>query len=202
MRGRLLGVFVVAALTGGCLDRRADTIANDTTTAEGNALPPHGWDTARATTSPADSGGGLAVEGEGLRVFTPSGSARPIPFGTATADVMSLLVSTEGRGPIAQGVNEDCGASFARWESGLSVWFSKGQFAGWSIDDADAKVTTASGIGIGSTRAELESAYNAQVARSTLGIEFTAGDLAGILDSEKPDARIAHLWAGQTCNAR
>lgn len=197
MRSNSWLALAVALIASGCLDRPADTVPNDTTAAEGNALPAHGRDTAAAET--AD---GLAVGGEALRVFTPSGSARPIPFGTPIDDVMALLVSTEGRGPIAQGVNVDCAANFARWESGLTAWFSKGKFVGWSLDDAGAKVTTASGVGIGSTRAELESAYDARIGNSTLGVEFTAGDLAGLLDSEKPDARISHLWAGVTCNAR
>lgn len=163
--------LAVALIVSGCLDRRADTVENDTTNAEANAMAAaHGRDTAAKDAAAADTARGLAVEGEGLRVFSPAGSALPIPFGTPIDDVMSKLVSTEGRGPIAQGENEDCGANFARWESGLTAWFSKGKFVGWSLDDAGAKVTT--------------------------------GDLAGLLDSEKPDARVKHLWAGVTCNAR
>ena len=63
-------------------------------------------------------------------------------------------------------------------------------------------LTTASGIGLGSTRAALESAYAARVSRSTLGMEFVAGGIAGLLASDHPAAPITHLWAGQVCLAR
>lgn len=69
-------------------------------------------------------------------------------------------------------------------------------------DSRAPALTTASGIGIGSTRADLESAYAARVARSTLGAEFSAGGLAGLLASERPDAPIINLWAGEACLAR
>ena len=49
---------------------------------------------------------------------------------------------------------------------------------------------------------DLENAYAADIGRSTLGIEFTAGGLAGILESEAPDARVQHLWAGVACLGR
>ena len=53
-----------------------------------------------------------------------------------------------------------------------------------------------------STRAELESAYKAEVAESTLGTEFAAGELFGILDGTGPEAKITHLWGGTSCNMR
>jgi ribosomal protein L27 len=37
---------------------------------------------------------------------------------------------------------------------------------------------------------------------STLGIEFSAGDLSGLLSSREPDGEITNLWAGTTCIAR
>lgn len=38
--------------------------------------------------------------------------------------------------------------------------------------------------------------------RSTLGTEFTAGGLAGLLDGTGARARITHLWAGASCAMR
>ncbi|HSJ32450.1 MAG TPA: hypothetical protein VK933_13500 [Longimicrobiales bacterium] len=149
--------------------------------------------TARAT---------LALDGDGLRIFlVPSGSARPIPFGTPKSDAMAMLLSVLAVAPREQGHSEDCGVDYATWENGLTVRFSRGSFAGWSVG-AGSTLTTASGLGIGSSRTDLEAAYVADIGRSTLGIEFTAGGLAGILDSEAPDARVQHLWAGVACLGR
>jgi hypothetical protein len=70
------------------------------------------------------------------------------------------------------------------------------------VRESGDTLTTVSGIGLGSTRAELEAAYDAEVAPSSLGIEFHAGGLAGLLDSSRPDARVVSLWAGLACVAR
>jgi hypothetical protein len=56
-----------------------------------------------------------------------------------------------------------------------------------------------SGIGPGSTRAELEAVYEVEVEPTSLGIEFSAGGIGGLLDGESPDARITAMWAGVTC---
>lgn len=103
--------------------------------------------------------------------------------------------------PVEQGENADCAAKYARWENGLTVWFANGRFAGWSLDRG-SRLTTVNGIGLGTTRAELHAAYNLEVVRSSLGEEFTIGGMAGLLESAAPDARVQHLWAGQTCIAR
>jgi len=145
----------------------------------------------------------LAVEGEGLRAFNLlTGSARALAFGSGRGDTLTMLEAALGKAATEQGENIDCGARFARWDNGLSVWFSKDRFVGWSLGESGATLTTASGIGIGSTRSELESAYSASIAPSSLGTEFSAGGLAGLLDSAKPQARITNLWAGATCIAR
>jgi hypothetical protein len=60
-----------------------------------------------------------------------------------------------------------------------------------------------SGIGVGSTRAELQAAYAAAAVDSTtLGVEFTAGGLQGVLESDARTAPIVALWAGAACVAR
>jgi hypothetical protein len=65
-----------------------------------------------------------------------------------------------------------------------------------------AQFRTTAGIGIGSTRRELDAAYQAEVAESTLGQEFTAGEIGGLLTSAAPDGRVEALWAGMTCHFR
>lgn len=145
----------------------------------------------------------LTLEGEGLRVFdAESGSARPVPFGTSSSETIDIVSAVLAAAPREQGENADCGGSFATWEQGLGLWFVRDRLAGWAVRAGSDTLTTASGIGIGSTRSELESVYDAQVMRSSLGTEFTAGNIAGVLDSPAADGRVIAMWAGITCLAR
>ncbi len=73
---------------------------------------------------------------------------------------------------------------------------------GWGLSSGASGLTTASNVGVGATRAELTDAYAAQISQTTLGTEFGAGGLAGLLASAAPDARITDMWAGRTCIAR
>lgn len=146
----------------------------------------------------------LAIEGEGLRLFNPvNGAARSLPFGTDRTLVMTALA---GRGSADSGTQSDCGAGpldYAVWPDGLMLYFQQDKLTGWALDGrAAGKVTTAAGIGPGSSRAELEATYAATVMQSTLGTEFIAGDLYGLLDGPGPKASIAAMWAGVSCNFR
>ena len=145
----------------------------------------------------------LALDGEGLRSFAiSSGSSRLIAFGTMRDEAMRMLETVQGMPARDQGENIDCAASYASWPDGLTVWFADGEFAGWSVGSADATVATASSLRVGSSREELQSAYDARIAPSTLGTEFNAGGIAGLLDSPDANARVTDLWAGRTCIAR
>jgi hypothetical protein len=45
-------------------------------------------------------------------------------------------------------------------------------------------------------------AYAADIRATSLGQEFAAGDLFGVLDGTGPSARVTALWAGTSCNFR
>ena len=146
----------------------------------------------------------LAIDGEGLRLFdAKSGSARPLAFGTPREQVVAALAF---RGPPELGSNDECSAGrldHATWPGELTLYFQDDKFIGWAVgEDASRELSTASGLGIGSTRAELESAYSPEVFESTLGTEFSAGEIFGILDGTGKSARVTHLWAGASCNMR
>jgi len=146
----------------------------------------------------------LAVEAEGLRLFNrQSGSARAIAFGTVRGDVLSMLAFL---GKPETGTNGECGAGaldYANWPSGLGLFFQDDKFAGWNLNDrSKGEVTTASGIGIGSSRTDLESAYTANISETTLGTEFAAGELFGLLDGKGKAAKITNMWGGVSCNFR
>ncbi len=128
----------------------------------------------------------LVVEAEGLRLFNrQSGSARAIAFGTPHDDVLSMLAFL---GKPETGTNGECGAGaldYANWPSGLGLFFQDDKFAGWNLNGrSKGEVTTASGVGIGSSRTDLESAYAANISETTLGTEFAAGELFGLLDGK------------------
>jgi hypothetical protein len=155
---------------------------------------------------PATAEPRLALDPEGLRWFLPNGAARALPFGTAQGDVTASLEQL--RGDAAKGINQDCGAGpvqFASWPDGLSLVFQNGRMAGWSIDGrASGGITTADGIGIGTTRSQLEDAIGPpiKVQRTSLGIEFSAGEYHGLFDGTGENARITDMWAGVSCAAR
>lgn len=148
----------------------------------------------------------LAVDGEGLRWFLgTNGSARPIAFGVREADV---LASLEGvRGPAEKGTNQDCGAGpvqYASWPDGLSIVFQNGRFVGWGLNRrASGALATTNGVGPGMTRQALAALFDAVTFRDTsLGVEFAAGDIFGLLDGAGPKAKITDIWAGVSCVAR
>ncbi len=153
-----------------------------------------------STPSPATK---LALDGEGLRIFAvPTGTSRAIPFGLGKAETLAVLATLQGAPPSRQGENIDCGATNATWPDGLTVWFARGKFVGWSVGSASS-LATAGGLRVGATRSDVENgAIVARIAPSSLGEEFTAGDIAGLLDSTDANARVTHLWAGAACVAR
>ena len=145
----------------------------------------------------------LALDAEGLRLFhAVSGASRLIPFGTTKPDALRAIAAAQKAPLRSEGDNAECNATYATWDNGLTVWFTKERFVGWSTTASATPAATAAGVKAGSTRAELESAYAVKVVESTLGTEFSAGALAGLLDTGKPDAKVTHLWAGVTCLAR
>jgi hypothetical protein len=147
----------------------------------------------------------LALDSQGLRVVNAStGATRAIAFGTSEANVVSVLTNLRGK-PRHRGVNRECGAGplgFASWADGLSLQFNQGRFAGWKVDgrrQGANKLTTINGVGTGSTRTQLNKAYTVKVSQSTLGTEFSAGSLGGLLSGSKPTDRVTSLWSGTTC---
>ncbi len=153
---------------------------------------------------PANTDPKLAVEAEGLRLFNPqTGSARPIAFGTSREIVLDAL---KFRGAPGTGTNGECGAGplqYANWPDGLGLFFQKGKFVGWTLDQrTDGAITTASSIGPGSTRTELEAAYTAKISQTTLGTEFSAGEIFGLIDGNAKTSKITNMWGGVSCNFR
>lgn len=157
----------------------------------------------------------ISLDGEGLRLIDPkSGATRPLAFGVDEAQLR--LVAEKLKGPAKAGRNDDCGAgalAYLSWDDGLTLYALDGLFAGWALDESQAaapakapakgeppsRLTTISGVGIGSTRAELLDAYDATIEQTSLGTEFNAAGLSGILEGTGARARVTHLWSGVNC---
>lgn len=151
----------------------------------------------------ADAGPALVLEGEGLRLIDPvTTHATPIPFGTDKAMALRAISAGMKGAPDTQTSNSECGEGpleMASWNKGLSVYFQDGKFVGWG---GAVDLKTMNGIGFGSTRAQLDAAFSPTVEESSLGTEFHAAGLSGILESTAKDAAISEIWAGMTCIAR
>jgi len=191
----LLALAAVATIAA--CDRTPDPIP-----AEPAATPaPTGPGADVATTPAALAEGGLAIEGEGLRIFDASGAARALPFETPQATVIAAVTASAGGMAPEQSTNAECGAGptqFAQYSSGLNLLFQDEKFAGWFLDEPG--LTTVDGLGVGTTRAALDAARTVSLTPdSTLGIEFSAGDLGGFLTADGAAGAVESLHAGLTC---
>lgn len=197
------GPYLVARLSNGCGLAGLLLLglaACDPAPRDGNAAsdPPAG---AEAPARPASADPALAplvLEGHGLRI---SGVApgTELPFDSPKAAAIEAVTKALGRPPSERGTNDECGGGgleFAEWEGEITAWFENDRFVGW---DSKGKLKTPGGIGVGSSRAELATLRGMEVEESTLGTEFRAGGLSGILASKAPDAKVIHLWGGSTC---
>ncbi len=140
----------------------------------------------------------VVLEGAGLRI--PSASPpRTVAFDATEAETIEALTKALGRPPTERGENQECGGgsmTFADWKDEILLYFLDGRFAGW---DSRGKLKTIEGIGIGSSRAEVAGLPGFEVEESTLGTEFRAGGLSGILESKAPGAKVTAIWGGATC---
>lgn len=153
-------------------------------------------------------------------INTTTGSTSEIPFGKPFDEMKEIVTRILQSKPISEGINAKCGAGplkMASWNNGLTLVFQKKgvpsvesetpwEFAGWYVSlnpRNTTKITTMSGIGIGSTRGEMESAYVIIVKKSSLGYEFsTTSGLYGIFDGMGKEAKITNMWSGVSCNFR
>ena len=153
----------------------------------------------------------LALAPDGVSIVLDNGSTRHANFGMARDVVVPMVSAALGK-PTDTGQNTECGQGpmeMVDFKGGLSMQFQDGKFVGWDLDGRGANenqgggFTTMNGIGIGSTLKDLRGAFGSvTVENSSLGDEFAAGELGGLLTSLKPDATITHIWAGSTCQFR
>lgn len=169
--------------------------------------PPVAEAVASADSGPAAPAVRLALAGDGVMlVVGASGATRSVPFGTPDSLAVAAVAAALGA-PDRQTANDECGVGrleFVIFDGdGLILAIQDGTFAGWSVRPPEgAALRTMSGVGVGSTRAALEDVYAATIETTSLGIEFMAGGLQGVLAHADPDAPVVAFWAGASCVAR
>ena len=195
---RVLLVAAIAVAASACSREAEDNAGANagaaTTNGAANRVGPAAPATEPAIAVVAERGGLRLGEGEG----------RELRFGTAQAETLAR-VAPLGQPPIQ--TNAECGAGpiqVGQWPNGLTLLFQEGRFVGWTVDGAaGSRIRTRRGIGTGSTRAELAAAHDGvRIDESTLGTEFDAEGIGGLLESDAADAAITNLWAGTTCHFR
>lgn len=159
-------------------------------------------DTADTVSSGPERGAAsIVLAPDGLTIGGGAGAPKRLAFGGAQAGVLADVTAALGA-PKEQGNQEECPAGplyQASYTSGLQVVFQDGEFVGWFAREG-SRFRTAQGIGPGSTLGELKKAYPATTVEETsLGHEFAAGELYGVVTGPSDTATVQVMFAGTNC---
>jgi hypothetical protein len=145
---------------------------------------------------------GMSLSPDGLMLVSASGSTSPVNFGIAQDDVMRAARAVLGK-PQNEALNPECPygpLDTVDFADGLTLFFEGARFVGWDVDDTrPGRFTTMSGVGIGTTRREMERSIAIEIDNSSLGHEFRSGALSGLLSAPGDTGRVMRLWAGTAC---
>jgi hypothetical protein len=205
----------VAALTllAGCGEQEAPPVnittvevdnSTNITVPAGNAAEPAADNATDGNSVAAQPS--LVLAPDGVATVLENGATRRAGFGVSRDIAVPIVSAVLGK-PVDTGRNGECGQGpmeIVTFKGGIDLEFQDGKFVGWDLDGREkGGYRTAKGIGVGSSLRELRAAYSGvTVENSSLGDEFGAGDLGGLLTSLKPDATITHMWAGSVCQFR
>ena len=150
----------------------------------------------------------IALDGEGLRFATDeSGKGTLLAFGLERSKVEAAVSRATRRSPKRSALPE-CPAGPTEFSTfgTLQLAFLDGRWISWALNSASS-FTTLDGIGIGTTRAQVERTRQlTMIPESSLGEEFVLGSwedetaIGGIFGEPGPDGRVEYLWAGLPCN--
>ena len=199
-----IAIFAAAALIalGGCDDRggtgkdRANAATGGGSAAEAGSNRGQG-----------EEAGSTRVLLEPDAVIAGGTEEGRIPFGTGADQAIERLTPLLGA-DIERNSSDECGAGpmqFANWGE-VALNFQEGRLVGWSLRVASQApwIGTPGGATIGTPRSELGSALAGPltVEETSLGTEFSAGGLSGLLSGPGPNATVTDLWAGTNCIMR
>jgi len=194
-------------LIGACQNNQAgNNLAaanNVASAAPANAAAP-----VNATAPAPQSGLELRLAGSGLTAGQPGLHPSSVhAFGMSRAAIVAAVAAI--RGPATgEGANEECGAGPMQFTNfgRLVLNFQEDRWVGWHLGGPPATppLKTDWDLGIGSPRADLDDGdrAQAQVSQTSLGTEFSVGDIHGLLSGNGANATVTDLWAGTGCAFR
>lgn len=142
----------------------------------------------------------VTLASDGLGVIA-DGAPQRLAFGAARTRVLAEVGGVLGQ-PAEQGVQEECPAGplyQVRYAGGLQLVFQDSAFVGWFAQPGST-LRTAREIGPGSTLGQLKAAYPAtKVEETSLGHEFDAGGLWGIVTDTTDAGVVEVIFAGINC---
>lgn len=193
-------VFLAAALIlTACSSPKSEAVTapKETPSTEAASAP-----TPTESVTPAATKAALVLAPDGLSIAeAASGKPRLVRFGIARASAERAIGLVQGQ-PLEQGSSSECGAGtidYTSYKDDLQLTFQDDTFVGWTINGAESPLRTGKGIGIGSTRQDLDAAYKILVEDSSLGILWGVDDLVGLLDQDGIEGLVTGIWAGTVC---
>lgn len=136
---------------------------------------------------------------EGLSLSAPDASAgAPLPFGSPFHASMAALTTVLGH-EFSVYLPEECPAGpvvVASFPRTLDLIYQEDRLVGWMLRPG-SDLTTQAGVGIGSPVEALGGLVGLEVFDSSLGWEFRAGGLSGLLSDAA--GSVEHLWSGTVC---
>lgn len=205
---RLLLVLVPLLVLPACGSNDVDVVgradASDSPTASATTSSPTA---VPVTSAPVSEKPVVVLQPDGLGFLVGSSSIRQLPFGGPAAPVITAVEAALGKGKRTELPDCGQGARAGYRVGGLSLLLDGATFVGWTEDgDSATRLTTADGIGVGTSRKDLEAAFpKLEVVESTLGVEWGVGvdeGLTGFLDADTPAAKVTQLAGGETCYFR
>ncbi|NNC73075.1 MAG: hypothetical protein HKN78_09400 [Sphingomonadaceae bacterium] len=179
-------------MTAGCTEQAGDGGAEES--AAGNRAE-------ASHDAPAEEALSIVLTVDGLRL---SDDSNMVTFGTPEETAIAEMDAIAGA-PTERSSNDECGAgpmAFAHFGA-LTINFQNSRLVGWSMFDGEEwegrPVATPAGITIGSRRAEVEAAPQAVFEETSIGLEFTADGVDGVMSEDGPEGVVINLWAGTNC---
>ena len=157
-----------------------------------NGVPPPGQEPLR------ESSPQVAVNEVELRRDGLVAGAEAFYFAAGENEVTAALSRAIGE-PEGQSTNEECGAgpmSIAVFPGGLRVNFQRGSLVGWTQLEPSETISVVGDVQVGSDREVASGADSyAAIEGSTLGEEFSLGQIGGLIEEDK----VSILYAGKQC---
>jgi hypothetical protein len=145
----------------------------------------------------------VSLDLAGLRAIAGDDSNGPLlAFGSEADLAVEAVSHVIGARPAEDAVSTTCGPAptrVIRWNEGFTLLARDGRFAGWAADRPGFRY--GNGVAVGSSRNELNQAFNVRVTNGADGATFTiaAGGRSG--GGTLSNGRVTSLRAGSTCQA-